>query len=126
MSGIEPKLPLTYSYNDSYYNSIKILKEVVKQNLKNLFYTGKGEKRRDSKFGIDIKSFLFENFTQQTRQNITSTIMEQVGMYMSFIKVLKLEINFVEDYGELYIKFEYFIKNLGEQDILNIQVKAGK
>lgn len=126
MSGIEPKLPLSYSYSDSYYNSIKTLKETVKQNLKNLFYTAKGEKKRDSNFGINIKSFLFENFTQETRQDITTTIMEQVGKYMPFIKVLKIDINFIEDFGELYIKFEYFIKNLGEQDILNVQVKAGK
>lgn len=123
---IEPKLPLIYGKKDSFYESHNELKSVVKQNLKNLFYTSQGEKRRDIDFGIGIKEFLFEIFTQEKKQMLIQKINEQISKYMPFITILKIDINFIELYNELYINFQYFIKSLNESDILKIQIKAEK
>lgn len=124
--GLEPRLPLVYSTEDSFYLSLKKIKEVIKQNLKNLFYTAPGEKRRDIKFGINIEQFIFEPMTQDTKQKIVTTISEQVSRYMSFVKIQKIDILFVEQLGELYINFFYFITNLNQEDVLNIKLKTGK
>ncbi len=123
---IEPKLPLIYGKKDSFYDSHNELKAVVKQNLKNLFYTSQGEKKRDINFGIGIKEFLFEIFTQEKKQMLIQRINEQTSKYMPFITILKIDVNFIELYNELYINFQYFIKSLNESDILKIQVKAEK
>lgn len=123
---IEPKLPLMYGKKDSFYDSHNELKAVVKQNLKNLFYTSQGEKKRDINFGIGIKEFLFEIFTQEKKQMLIQRINEQTSKYMPFITILKIDVNFIELYNELYVNFQYFIKSLNESDILKIQVKAEK
>jgi len=124
--GLEPRLPLTYSTEDSFYASLKKIKDVIKQNLKHLFYTGPGEKRRDINFGINIKQFLFEPMTQDTRQRIITKITEQVSKYLPFIRIQKIDVLFVDQLGELYINFHYFIINLNQEDVLNIQLKTGK
>lgn len=124
--GLEPRLPLVYSVEDSFYESLKKIKDVIKQNLKHLFYTGPGEKRRDINFGINIKQFLFEQMTQDTKQKIITRISEQVSKYLPFIKIQKIDVLFVEQLGELYINFYYFIANLNQEDVLNIKLKTGK
>ena len=41
----------------------KTIPETVKQNLKNLVFTNKGERIMDPLFGIGVYSYLFENYT---------------------------------------------------------------
>lgn len=123
---IEPILPLIFGEEDTFYKSHKNIKDVIRQNLKHLFYTAPGEKKRDIKFGIDIKSFLFEPLIQETKQNITIRVFEQINRYMPFLRIIKLDINFVEQYNEMYIYFKYLILNSNQEDVLNLQVKATK
>jgi|10_taG_2_1085330.scaffolds.fasta_scaffold152649_2 phage baseplate assembly protein W len=128
MSGLSPKYPLTYDGVDGYYTLNKKFNEMVQQNLKNLILTSPGERIMDSKFGVGLYNFLFEQDTVEVRHSILESITNQVSRYMPF-----LEINGVQIYpeGDSYDEFqsnflgviiEYTIPSLGVSEELEIIV----
>ena len=128
MSGLSPKYPLTYDGVDGYYTLNKKFYEMVQQNLKNLILTSPGERIMDSKFGVGLYNFLFEQDTVEVRHSILESITNQVSRYMPF-----LEINGVQIYpeGDSYDEFqsnflgviiEYTIPSLGVSEELEIIV----
>jgi phage baseplate assembly protein W len=64
--------------------------ENAKQNLKNLLFTVKGERTEDDKYGVGLRTYLFENITTSTLEQIKNEISGQVRKYMPEIKITKL------------------------------------
>ena len=123
MPGISPKLPLTIEKNDlSSYVLNKNLKESVQQNLKNLVLTNPGERIMDSRFGVGIKRFLFENFSPIVKSDIKSSITTQVSRYMPFLAIEEIAVNDDLDSNKLYVTIRYSVANLGIQDILSLDI----
>ena len=86
MSGITPKLPLSFD-NKHGYNLIKKYKNLATQNLKNLILTSPGERIMDPTFGVGLRSFLFQLDHDLTRAEIISRIEDQVKKYLPFIQI---------------------------------------
>lgn len=123
MPGISPKLPLTIEKNDlSSYVLNKNLKESVQQNLKNLVLTNPGERIMDSRFGVGIKRFLFENFSPIVKSDIKSSITTQVNRYMPFLAIEEIAVNDDLDSNKLYVTIKYSVPNLAIQDILSLDI----
>tara|TARA_A100001515_G_scaffold141587_1_gene138770 strand:+ start:1926 stop:2318 length:393 start_codon:yes stop_codon:yes gene_type:complete len=127
MSGLSPKYPLTYDGKDGFYTLNKEFNEMVQQNLKNLILTSPGERIMDSKFGVGLFNYLFEQDTIEVRQSLSEKITEQVSLYMPF-----LEINAVDFYPNegnyefqsnfLGVIIDYTIPALGVDEQLEIMV----
>jgi phage baseplate assembly protein W len=122
MPGISPKLPLALDTIDLAYKLNKTLKETVQQNFKNLVLTNPGEKTMDSKFGVGIKQFLFENFSSTTAENITNTIKSQTRRYLPFINIEQININDSQDSNKLYITIRYTVPTLSIENILSLDI----
>jgi phage baseplate assembly protein W len=122
MPGISPKLPLALDTIDLAYKLNKTLKETVQQNFKNLVLTNPGEKTMDSKFGVGIKQFLFENFSSTTAENITNTIKSQTRRYLPFISIEQININDSQDNNKLYITIRYAVPTLSIENILSLDI----
>lgn len=117
MPSYSPKFPLSFS-SEGGYSSNTSIKEVVKQNFKNLVLTAPGERIANPNFGVGLYSFLFEQNDQIAQKNIRNRIERQIETYMPFIELQE----FVPEINEnhLYVRIKYFIIPLGESDILSI------
>lgn len=119
MANLSPKFPLFFG-PDGGYASNTTVKQVVKQNFKNLILTSPGERIMIPDFGVGIKRYLFEQNSVSTASEMQRKIEEQVRKYMPFVEVQEFLPTFNEN--ELIITIKYFILPLSETDILNINV----
>ena len=124
--GISPSLPLVIDSKDGAYGLNKTLRESIRQNLKNLILTAKGERVMLPDFGVGLRNFLFEQFNPIVLTNISDEIKSQVSNYMPFVNVRR--INFADSESnpgligekELRIEIVYDILPLDDTDTLTI------
>jgi phage baseplate assembly protein W len=121
--GYSPKFPLSFSSEGGYALNRSVI-EVVKQNFKNLLLTNPGERIFDINFGIGLKKFLFEQKTEETNQIIKNRIYSQTSEYLPFIEIQEINIvNDSEQENTIYVKINYFIRNISTFDVINLNVK---
>lgn len=124
--GVSAKLPLQLDANDGVFKLNKTAADAVKQNFKMLILTEEGEKVMDPKFGVGIKSYLFENFSFEISQNIKNKIQEKTSIYMPFINIININVDTIDpdaiDSNELNIAIEYAIEPLNLLDKLQIKI----
>ena len=119
-TGLSPKFPLSLSEQGDFTNN-QTVKELVKQNFKNLLLTVPGERIMYPDFGIGIKRFLFELKGTGVLENIGGVISSQLKIYLPYIDIVNLNIEDDSISEEIvYIKITYFIKPLSEQDVIEI------
>jgi phage baseplate assembly protein W len=126
MAGFSPKLPLSLDPDDGYALT-KDLKELAKQNFKNLVLTSPGERIMDPEFGVGIRSYLFENNSVQTQGRIDARVRSQVQKYLPYIDIESIEFNNVDvnpnvSENFLGVKILYRIKKLAVSDVLEIPI----
>jgi phage baseplate assembly protein W len=122
MSGISPKLPLSIAKIEGAYGLNKNLQESIQQNLKNLILTAPGEKIFDIRFGVGLRTFLFENANSDTSEKITYAIQDQVAEYMPFVKIKELDVNLDPDNNRLSVYFNYIVPVLTLEDTLSLEI----
>ena len=127
-SGISVALPLYYDPVDGPYRLNKTLRESIKQNVKNLFLTSKGERVMLPSFGVGLRAFLFENFNSELANKIEIEAYKQVGKYMPFIKLENISF-FTHDelptlpLNALRMEIMYSIPNFGTSDTITMDTK---
>lgn len=116
MIGLTPKLPLALDETDG-YATIRSQKEMIQQNFKMLMMTCKGERIMEPDYGVGLPSFLFQQNTEETRQQIEDEILQQAKKNMPYIRILKMNVNGKNSSGDsdlkLSILVEYYISFLG-------------
>lgn len=117
MAGLSPKFPLHFSSLGGYANN-ETVKEVVKQNLKNLVLTSPGERIMIPDFGVGLKNFLFEQNVESSVSILNQRLQNQVNKYMPFINIQEFSPEYEEN--QLIIKIKYFIIPISETDILRV------
>lgn len=119
MAKLSPIFPLALSAEGGYLAN-ETVKQVVRQNFKNLILTSPGERVMLPDFGVGIRRYLFEQNIESNANNIRKRINEQIKTYMPFIEMQEFIPTF--DENELIITIKYFILPLSESDILNINI----
>ena len=87
LQGLSVSLPLRYDNEDGPYRLNKTLKQVVKQNFKNLILTSPGERVMLPTFGAGVRRLLFEPLTPETFSKVSQRISSQVGKFMSYLNI---------------------------------------
>jgi len=124
MIGYSPKFPLMFDNEIGAYSATTTLKEVARQNFKNLLLTAQGERIMDPNFGVGLRHYLFEQKTSFLTSTIARNIQEQVSTYLPFIVLESIEFN--EDTinqnteNILNIAIYFSIPTMGIQDYLLI------
>ena len=95
MSNYSPTLPLRISPSNGFENNQTIL-QVVQQNLKMLLLTSPGERVMDPNFGVGMRRFLFEQFTDETRISIENDIVDTFRLFLPFVEIKDLVIEMEE------------------------------
>ena len=126
MSGFSPKLPLTLDA-DSGYALNTTLKEVARQNFKNLVLTSPGERIMDPELGVGIRSYLFENNSPATYGQIEARIRQQTQKYLPYIEIDQIQFGTQDvspDISDnfLGVRISYIIKKLAISDALEIPI----
>ena len=89
------KLPLVLDNgNDS---STKTTLEAVTTNIRTLLLTELGERVMQPTLGIQLKKFLFEQFTDETTLGVKSSIADTLGYWMPFVKINDIRVNMSDD-----------------------------
>lgn len=104
----QPVIPLVWDevFTTSTHTSVV---ENAKQNLKNLLFTVQGE-REDSKYGVGLRTYLFQNSDFTTLETLKNIIYAQAARYMPEIKITKLNIQQSPDNENLInIKITFII-----------------
>jgi phage baseplate assembly protein W len=119
-NGLSVKFPLSMSEKGDFSLNENV-KDMVKQNFKNLLLTIPGERIMIPDFGVGISKYLFEQNSYGALESVTSAINSQVSKYMPYIQIINIDTQSSEETEELVsIKIKYFIKPLSESDILEI------
>ena len=130
MSGISLKIPLSESPIDGFYSLTKNFLENTKQNLKMIVLTSPGERIMNPLFGVGVRQYLFEQFSDSLFKNFRSRVVEQVSIYLPYVEIV--EINFFDknkdvierpdaEANVLAIEIKYAITNLNVFDNLFIE-----
>ena len=91
--GIDLPVQLAISGSDGYFKSTSTTIEAVKNNIKNLLKTTKGERLLQPNLGLNLKKYLFEQFTDDLKDKIAEDILETFKFWLPFVNVTNIEIN---------------------------------
>ena len=135
MSGITLKIPVTPSSVDGFYSLTKNVRENAKQSLKMIVLTSPGERIMNPSFGVGIRNYLFEQFSDSLYKTVKGRIIQQTQIYLPYVKIIDvLFLNSNKDVIErqdaeanvLSIEIKYAITNLNVFDSLFIEdIPAG-
>lgn len=103
-------------------NDVSILtnEEAVKESIRNLVFTNRGERLFQPEVGCDVLSQLFENFTQDTIDTVRNMILETLRAYEPRADVLGVDVGGDIDSNELIVTISFLLINSNDPITLNI------
>ena len=113
---------LTYDVN----KNLTSTSNTLKTNLINYFLTEPDERYLNPNYGGGLRSFIFENITSLTNDDILSSIRFQIGQFFPNVSILDLNIkneNSDIDANQIIVSITYEIINTGITD--NIVINFG-
>lgn len=129
--GINFKFPLR-SYNNGYFEQNQTTLEAVKEDIKTLLLTKKGERLIHADLGTNISIFegaLWEQFNRQELETrLTSEIQDALEKWMPFVTLQSLQVNTRDDdpnldYNEFVVLMNYILTDASAaQDSIQIRI----
>ena len=124
----QPKYPLKFSELNGPYDSIRDLKDTVKQNVMTLLNVSPGEWPGNPDLGVGVRRFLFSNYPSPELAALHKKIKDQFARYLPFLSV-KSEFIDEDQYGnklidsnEIKLVVKYNITPIAEQDLIILNV----
>jgi len=89
---------IDYPFNKSegvegYFSSTSTTIDAVKNNIKMLLNTHRGERLMQPNLGINLRQFLFEQYTDDTRIAIENEIVNTFDYWLPFVDITALDID---------------------------------
>lgn len=102
----------------------KIDLQAIKQSVRNILLTNKGEKPFDPNFGGGLRSFLFENFNSVSVTLLETNIRIALENYEPRVRVTEVDISDLVDKNAIRVSVSYTVKSPeGETDIAEVIVE---
>ena len=86
-------LPLRKSSVDGYFATTKTTVEAVKNNIKNLLLTNRGERVFQPLIGLNLRQFLFEQLTAEVIFEIQNDIRDTMKSWLPFVNIENIIVN---------------------------------
>ena len=77
---------------DGFFASTLTTIDAVKNNIKNLLSTHKGERFMQPNIGLNLRKFLFEQFTDELRLQIENDVLDTFDFWLPFIQIKDLQV----------------------------------
>ena len=81
------------SGKEGYFASTSTTIEAVKNNIRNILKTERGERLMQPRFGINLKKFLFEPMSEESVVNIQDEIINTFLVWLPFVEVRDIRVN---------------------------------
>ena len=96
---------------DGYFATTKTTIESVKNNIRLLLQTQKGERMFQPNLGMGIRRFLFEQITEDTQVQIENDIVDTFATWLPFVELREINVDLSEqDRNKINIKIVFNIK----------------
>ena len=96
---------------DGYFATTKTTIESVKNNIRLLLQTQKGERVFQPNLGMNIRRFLFEQITEDTQVQIENDIVDTFATCLPFVELREIDIDTSnQDKNQINIKIVFNIK----------------
>lgn len=123
MSYYGPQWPLKKGTEDTFAR-YETAKDQISFYLKNLLLTSPGENLSDPRYGVGLRSFLFEQNLEQVTGEIQAEIEIQIRNYLPYLDIVSID--FVStpqdiDTGVLGIRIEYRLPGKPASDIFELE-----
>ncbi len=69
----------------------------VKNNIQNLLRTHRGERYLQPNFGLTLRNYLFEQFTEELKLKMENEILDTFEFWLPFVQVRNLDIKMSDD-----------------------------
>ena len=115
--------------SEGYFASTSTTIDAVKNNVRLLLSTEKGERMFQPNLGVGLRRFLFEQITNETTIAIQDEIIESFNFWLPFVKIKDIQVKFSEADGiepnQIYINV---IFNLSKDSntLESVQVQIGE
>lgn len=122
---IKPSVAIGVSvpYNGkAVFKSTYLTKDAIKANMINFFLTNKKERFMNSKFGFNLRSFLFEQITSGNTEHLQQDMQSIITQRFKFVKLIGLEIDENTDQNTLNIKMFYNVLNSDTTEQLELTI----
>jgi phage baseplate assembly protein W len=96
-------------------------KDATKNNLINFFLTNPGERPLNPLFGAGLRSFIFEQITEDNLNFLREDINDKISIYFPNIIVNDLLVTGQNDTNQITVTLKYTVLNTSINDTLEIQ-----
>jgi len=98
------------------------LSEAIKQNMKMLFLTIKGEYVMDPQFGIGLYGYLFENDVTISIDALKEEAFSQISTYMPYVDVESLDVVLDSNFQTMKVAVTFYYNGKTIPDIFEVEV----
>ena len=96
---------------DGYFKTTKTTIESIKNNIRLLLKTQRGERMFQPNLGMNIRRFLFEQITEDTQVQIENDIVDTFNTWLPFVELREIDIDTGrQDQNKINIKIVFNIK----------------
>jgi uncharacterized protein len=97
----------------------------IKNSLRNIFTTKKGQKILNPDFGLSLEQYLFQPITNANAKALGTDISTGISRYEPRITVSNIVVNPMFDLEQYYVSVYYTLLEINQQNVLNIIAKLG-
>lgn len=95
-----------------WFASTKTTVEAVKNNIRNLLLTNRGERVFQPNLGLGLRQFLFEQITPDTIIAIQNDIRDTLSLWLPFVVIENIIVNQQDDFNRIDVKLEFRIQQV--------------
>ena len=94
--------------------------ESIKESLKNLILTDRGERLMQPNIGSDVRASLFENASPVTLKILEERVRDVINNYEPRVSIIEVDVNSLYDDNRVQITIYFYVKN--REDPLSVDV----
>jgi len=111
--GIELPFGRQPGTGDGYFTSTKTTIDAIKNNIKTLLLTEKGERLFQPNLGMNLRRFLFEQTTENTEIEIENDIVSTFEKWLPFVQLNDIRIDIGnQDKNQIKIGIDFNVVNI--------------
>ena len=96
--------------------------DAIKQNLKMLLLTRKGEYVMDSNYGIGLPNYLFMMQQEIDAGSLERDIRDQTAAYLPYMTISSISVDVDPDQAALKIRIEFFYNEITIPEVFELEV----
>jgi len=114
---------------EGYFKSTETTIEAVKNNIKMLLMTEKGERIMQPNLGLGLRRFLFEQYTPDLKLAVQNEITDTISFWLPFVEIKNLQIHMGTDTNigrnTMNIKIDFNITR-DPNTLTSVQIEIGE